>query len=100
MVRLVSAAKKWELSEKSVVRSVKWLVGDDKALKEAADVMLKGLPWTAIVKDKPEEKAATSVPCWENNNSLRWSALTKAMRIRQSKNSMRKKAKCPWRTDC
>ena len=41
MQRLVSASRQWEMSERTVVRLVKRLVGDDDCLKEAAGAMLK-----------------------------------------------------------
>ena len=70
MQRLVSASRQWELSEKTVVRLVKWMVREDDCLKEAAEVMLKEAAWAYLIWRKDEKYAATTLPCWEKRNSV------------------------------
>ena len=70
MHRLVSASRQWEMSEKTVVRLVKWMVGDDVDLKEGAEVLMEEAAWAGLIWNKDEKYAATTLPCWEKLNSV------------------------------
>ena len=50
------------------MRSVKWLVGEDKDLREAASVMFRDSPWASLTWMKDEQDATTTLPCWENKD--------------------------------
>ena len=58
------------MSERSLVRAVDWLVGDDANLKEAAGIVMKQVPWAALVWDKDIKFASSSLQCWENKDAV------------------------------
>ena len=70
MHRLVNASRQWEMSEKTVVRLVKWMVGDDECMKEAAEVNMRGAAWAALIWNKDERYASSTLACWGKRNKM------------------------------
>ena len=70
MLGLVNASRQWRMCERTVVRLVKWFVGEDEWLKEAAGIVLKENAWADLIWDKEEKYASTTLPCWERKNAM------------------------------
>ena len=64
----MSVSNGWEMSEKSLVRLVEWIVGEDLDRKEAAAIMFRDSPWANLVMEKGAKDATTTIKCWEKRD--------------------------------